>query len=467
MPIRALSVTESTNTSQSIALCPPSENFDKNWFKDWLDNGGRDYLSIDPRSDEGQQSIAKFHDISQHWTTWLNQNRKGSTIATRIDGLLRLINIHSEKPRISLHFIEGKHRLKGFVNAELDARIDPRSAEIKVNTLDLNELVDRIVPHEKSKDGKPFHKHDHNVLMQSSRLFASSFSVKIHAVTNETAPAKEIGGACVEISRAISRGKRNSAHRKEFDIIAEKGRQIFHNMQEACLKHQPNFSSYDQKSFKQEGADDALRHFINNPFNMASETQFQDAYACPTDDNATGVMLKPPFIPSFDTQSQIKKKDSTIKRTPMSINEIYLYRTFYPPLLASHKGVEMSTLGDDATLNGHLWYGVEQLSLPTDQPQEYLLAKNRNEQDKLARFHIHLGLIPFSLATGPNQVLGAAKIIVDMANAMLIHVGEIDSENKRKQELHKMGEKWYDVWKAVQMDPHSFSEKITTLGKFE
>ena len=466
MPIRPLSVTESTTTSKSIALCPPSKDFDKDWFRDWLERGdGRKYLSADPTSEEGQLFIANFHGIDQEWNKWLEQNEETS-IAGRIDGLLRLINDHCKEPRISLHFIEGKHRLKGFVNAELDAAIDPRSAEICAQTLNLNEMQLRLVPHEKTMDQKAMHQHNHDALMRNSKLFQSSFSVKIHAVTSETASANEIGRACIEISRAISRGKRHSAHKKEFDIIAERGREIFHNIQENCLKFEPNFSAYDNKRFDQDGADDALRNYIEDPFDMANATSFLNAYACPTDDNRDGVTLIPPFVPSFNTQSQIANtKESKTKRTPRSITQIHFFCEFLPPLFASHKGVEMSSLRGDKQLIGNLWYCVEHISRPNDQPLEYLLGEK--DQNKIAKYDMNLGQKPYSLAIRPNEILGAAKIIVDMACAMLIHAGESDTMQKRKQEMLKMGDLWYNTMKSIQMDPHSFHEKIITLGKFE
>ena len=111
--------------------------FNKRWYDDWLDKGGREYLKLDARTAYGMNKIAEFNQVTNKWNTMKKSYNKKTTVSKKVKDLCCLC---AKSGTVDNHtgFPEGMHRSGGSISSLLGGLIDNTKGTITPCSLDLN-----------------------------------------------------------------------------------------------------------------------------------------------------------------------------------------------------------------------------------------------------------------------------------------------------------------------------------------
>ena len=204
-------------TLHSITYRPPSEDFQKDWGQKILD-GWREYLLLDPTSETGRDSIARFNGWEREWEEKISSHDDNTPVCDIIFDLALMYADKGSKTNAYFCFSEGQHRLGGVIQALTGRQLRSVDGVIERDALLTYETFTRIglVP---SKD-LPTDFDIQNCVqtaLSSTELplfLSRSVNVRTNWITDSEVTVSSITGIQRILSEARSDSKRTSVVKK-------------------------------------------------------------------------------------------------------------------------------------------------------------------------------------------------------------------------------------------------------------
>ena len=385
---------------------PPLQDFDQRAFPTWLDEGGRDYLQIDPYTVDGLKEILEFSGIDESEILW--DERDVHELYAQV---LTLVQKTGRPGDWTMSAEEGLHRLTASIIRTLACKLDVSDAIIRPDTIEAKDFIDNDVvtvgrtynldadAFRKIMYGSTFYykkKEDDESDPKKARLINASVSYFKEGGINGCEASYRLRSR----SYATSLNKKDSVIRCPLGLMGEFMGKFISNitMDQATRRvkfnkvnpsniykkevshYEAYLETYDDDFDKAFPLSKTLEHedyksYLEDPFkegslenalNLFSFRPLEDEFHVPDKSVALEEVkkttppdtIRPPFLPSIESNTiDVGKEFSkNSKFNPDTVNAAILAPTVYAYIMSAYTGKSLPDVIRDKTRIEHLDY---------------------------------------------------------------------------------------------------------------
>ena len=285
-PLRLVSNMPITNTTEYVTAMPDNDPPGGNWFSEWYNEGGEDYLSYDPRTEEGRDEIAKWNGWGCEWTEFVRQMKKdkaNNDLASSLWIYYLALHFarHGSDKNIYCGLQEGMHRACGLIQSTLNAHLEPHTGLINPKDRPLRvsdftkiseiiDLGDHIITEAVRKmncipgpDDK-----ETNVMVNAT------LPADVTWISNDNANVPEVMSAMRKLSEALSDEKRTSSHRTAGAFMGDAIYNFMTRIASKSIESTPDFNETDCESTPRATAITSMKTAKKSDANVVEDNLF-------------------------------------------------------------------------------------------------------------------------------------------------------------------------------------------------
>lgn len=307
------------------ATLAQTEGDSDTWFEDWYNSGGRTYLKINARTEEGRQAVVKFNNFESEWAELGGDDM---TPSEQYHCIMKLLSQKKMKDDTYMGAIEMMHRLMATTQLLTNSTPDHFTAMIKEGTLLMRTFVELGVvgPKGKTPNISKFNNAVNKVFDPESNRYAmldDEVNVTIFYANNPNVVATELLRALRTRSKYISAAKIHSARQPATSHIAQWGQSFITKMSTTAIAKHPSVENLKTNFIKRinqkeaeakwkAGGEDpvtawglsdilqkkTIQQYIRDPTNVANYKKVANLLSVPSVEDKN-VIIRPPFYLSY------------------------------------------------------------------------------------------------------------------------------------------------------------------------
>jgi len=189
---------------------------------EWFNNGGKEFLAIDLRKDQGRKDAVKFLNLEEEWKQFEAKHKGKNTKLPKIFFDFYVMLIENNPPKLwKFSPVELWHRIMAIITVLVCSGIDHSNALVTLYTLDEHSFVfDKKMNSNKKITTITLLNKVHKELTEGNDLLDTHIHVQVHALKSPDVDLVKLASAFRHKSETISYGKTTSSRPSPWISIA-------------------------------------------------------------------------------------------------------------------------------------------------------------------------------------------------------------------------------------------------------
>ena len=320
---------DTSNPIPVATIAPSDEACIGDWYQQWLDRGGDQYLLNDLRTEEGRLKVIQYNNFTDEWDKDEEMASEDTTVDQKIAWIVKMIAKKKMSANIYHSPIEMMHRQIAVTHVMTASTVNHYTAGLVTSSLMVDNFVDTGIAITKMPTADAFDKRLTEVLTPNSKrvgMMDEYVTVTVYYVTNHEVNVEELLNAMRIKSRHISDSKINSARPSAGSQIGAYGKQFMLSMNIDAITYKPDTSCFTcplqirlskkaaTKVFNDSEKDEekawgvcqlltmeVMKEYIRDPLNDKLLKQVKNLLACPREGASDqDGRLTPPYYLDFE-----------------------------------------------------------------------------------------------------------------------------------------------------------------------